>query len=212
MRTTLCMLGAVFVYVWQAGALVSCAAGDDPASQSSQSTQSHLSAPHGGEADASGSDAPRACGRIGEPCCAPPASCEVGAFCNTAQNVCRDQHPKDLGVPCSSGSSCSSGLCGYTILEQDAAAAPDGNGTPQASPTGCTVGCFTTEECLPGWTCVNLMVGEGVCQCTWSYEQCDGLDNNCDGVIDNEPEADNWCTQMNGGTSQVCRHGACEQR
>jgi hypothetical protein len=152
-----------------------------------------------------------ACGAIGQLCCAPPTQCDPGAFCSP-DGTCKDQHPADLGQPCSSGSSCSSGVCGYTQgIADGAPPVPDGNGTPPPQGTGCTVGCYqTTPDCLSGWTCQQLTVGEGICVCTWSPEICDGQDNNCDGIIDNEPEADNYCTLMNDGIPEKCVKGMCE--
>jgi hypothetical protein len=151
-----------------------------------------------------------ACGAIGQECCQPPTQCDVGSFC-APDNTCKNQHPSDIGQPCSSPSSCSSGICGYTQGIMDGSApVPDGNGTPPPQPTGCTVGCYnTTPDCTPGWTCQQLSVGEGLCVCSWSAEICDGLDNNCDGIIDNEPEADNYCTMMDDGIPQKCVKGAC---
>jgi hypothetical protein len=133
----------------------------------------------------------------------------MGAFC-AADNTCKDQHPPDIGQPCSSPSSCASGICGYTQgIADGAPPVPDGNGTPPPQTTGCTVGCSSTPECTPGWMCLQVTVGEGTCVCNWAPEICDSMDNNCDGIVDNEPEADNYCTMMAEGIPQKCVMGAC---
>jgi len=163
---------------------------------------------HVGKKDAMGHGA---CGTIGEACCPPPMLCALGAFC-ARDNTCRDQHPSDIGLPCSSMTTCSSLICGYTQgISDGAAPVPDGNGTPPPQPTGCTVGCFNTNpDCTPGWTCDQIQVGQGQCVCSWSPEICDGKDNNCDGIVDNEPEADNYCTAMDEGIPQHCVKGECK--
>jgi len=122
---------------------------------------------HEGGKDASG-DA--GCGQIGQSCCEPPTPCMIGAFCSLGDNTCKDQHPPDLGKPCSSPTSCSSGICGYTQgIVDGGVTIPDGNGTPPPQATGCTVGCYaTTPDCLAGWTCQQLEVGAGICACSWS--------------------------------------------
>jgi hypothetical protein len=183
---------------------LSCAGGDQPPGKEKHD------AGHGKGKDGSAHKSERGCGVIGEECCAPPTQCDLGSFC-APDNTCKDQHPPDIGQPCSSPSSCSSGICGYTQgIADGAPPVPDGNGTPPPQPTGCTVGCYnTTPDCTPGWTCNQLTVAEGLCVCTWAPEICDGMDNNCDGIIDNEPEADNYCTLMADGIPQKCVMGAC---
>src|SRR5260221_13959749 len=39
-------------------------------------------------------------------------------------------------------------------------------------------------------------------------EECDGLDKDCNGTVDDEPAADNWCLQTKGPGSS-CQNGSC---
>jgi hypothetical protein len=150
-----------------------------------------------------------ACGAIDEPCCAPPSVCNVGAFCNP-DHLCKNQHPKDIGHSCSMPSQCSSDICGYTQgLGDGGVAIPDGSPPPDCPSTGCTVGCNTPSDCFPGWKCSSLSVDDGICTCSCAEEACDGLDNNCNGVIDDEPAASKWCTAQMEGIPQKCVKGGC---
>ena len=47
-----------------------------------------------------------------------------------------------------------------------------------------------------------------VCQCAPSAETCDGLDNDCNGVVDDEPNSNQSCAVQNGAGS-TCVNGAC---
>jgi hypothetical protein len=51
-------------------------------------------------------------------------------------------------------------------------------------------------------------MGQGACTCTPQPEQCDGKDDNCNGMIDEEPGADEACTQENG-VPEKCVGGQC---
>lgn len=73
------------------------------------------------------------------------------------------------GNGCADNSSCPGGIC-----------IPLSTGT-----NVCTTTCGSTSDCIAGWNC-GPMDGQSssVCQCTPSPEICDGLDNNCNGIID----------------------------
>jgi hypothetical protein len=62
---------------------------------------------------------------------------------------------------------------------------------------------------VPGWSCApKLGVASSICQCAPSREVCDGLDNDCDGIVDDEPAVNAACAAMNPLTAQ-CTNGAC---
>ena len=131
-----------------------------------------------------------ACGAATEPCCG-GSSCDSGLACQSG--TCVQQRPSETGTPCTRNSDCQSGIC-YPV--------PGGSAV-------CTTPCSTASDCVPGWSCAAL-IGQpsNVCECTRSTEVCDGQDNDCDGIVDNEPAADQWCVQQDG-VGQVCQSGAC---
>ena len=97
------------------------------------------------------------------------------------------------GTPCSKNSDCLSSIC-----------LPLGNGT-----SACTTSCATVSSCVSGWNC-GAMLGQtsNVCQCTPTAEICNGRDDDCDGIVDNEPVVDQACVSSRG-KGEVCRVGMC---
>lgn len=148
-----------------------------------------------GHGEAAATVTAASCGAAGEPCC--DAGCvDDASFCS-ANNLCLSARPTDVGSPCTSGATCQSGLC--TNVEPFDAS----GGASPPSPTVCSAPCWKATDCLPGWTClfpsqgpiVTGTTGPGTCLCAPAGEACDGKDNNCDGVIDEEPGASVACTE-----------------
>lgn len=102
------------------------------------------------------------------------------------------------GTPCTANSDCPSGIC-----------QPVGGDAGGSGKAVCTTTCTTVADCVAGWTCAAEVGQSGyVCQCTSSPEVCDGKDDNCDGIVDNEPEADEACAEQ-AAVCSVCRSGTC---
>jgi hypothetical protein len=136
----------------------------------------------GGAADAG----MQACGAAAQPCCA-------GQTCTGSLACVGGTCDNGIGAACSSNADCSSGLC-------------EGLGYGFASV--CTTACTTTSDCVSGWVCGgDLGLPGNVCKCTPSTEGCAGKDNDCDGVVDEQPAADEWCETQTAG--YVCLNGSC---
>jgi hypothetical protein len=138
------------------------------------------------------SSVPVACGAAGEPCCT-GSKCSLPAL-TCSNGVCSKPAAGDTGKACTKNGQCPSGIC-----------LPIGNGTDV-----CTTTCATVADCVAGWTCGPL-VGQtsDVCKCTYSPQTCDGKDDDCDGTVDDEPAADEWCASKMG-TGAVCAGGSCD--
>ena len=166
------------------------------ASSSGSDSGSDASSSGGSSGDsgsgADGSEAGATCGAVGETCCAgstcaSPLACRGGA--------CQNAPANGTGSPCTANSGCPSGIC-----------QPESSGGTSAV---CSTTCGSASDCVAGWKCAaELGQSSDVCQCAYSTEVCDGKDNDCDGVVDDEPAADQGCSQT-AGVGHVCQNGAC---
>lgn len=72
----------------------------------------------------------------------------------------------------------------------------------QLNPNAGLFSCTTGADCGDGWECVTLAAGGGRCHLkgTCVEEKCNGLDDNCDGRIDESfPESGKACTTGQAG-------------
>ncbi len=101
----------------------------------------------------------------------------------------------DIGKSCTRNSDCASGIC-----------------LPLQNGAVCTASCGVDGgSCVPGWSCASFPgQGADICQCTPSTEVCNGKDDDCNGIVDDEPTVDQACTQSRG-SGYVCLNGTCVQ-
>jgi hypothetical protein len=131
-----------------------------------------------------------------------PGGCAI-QLC-TPTNVIACPGP-DRCVPFLNGT----GVCAQGLLGGETG---DGGGTlatPAFPSNVCSTACKTTTDCVAGWTCGALTERSSpACLCFASFEVCDGKDNDCNGVVDDEPGADRWCTLVDG-PGHFCQGGRC---
>ncbi len=102
--------------------------------------------------------------------CEKDSDCNSGLICR--DNICQEPKQGDCNPPCQEGQTCFEGTC-VTIVNPDD---KDGDGSPD------------TEDCDD----LNPGIYPG------AYEYCDGADNDCDGLIDED------CTPCPDGAVQDC--------
>lgn len=103
----------------------------------------------------------------------------------------------ELASTCSRPQDCASGVCVETSKR-----------------LLCSTRCSAPTDCIGGWTCAprtdERAEGSSVCTCepTAPEDSCDGLDNDCDGAVDNPASADASCA-ASVGPMFVCRNANC---
>ena len=102
--------------------------------------------------------------------CDKDSDCKSGLICKN--NICMKPDPGDCHPPCQEGQTCFNGEC-ITIVDPDD---KDGDGSPD------------TEDCND----LNPEIYPG------AHEYCDGADNDCDGLIDED------CPPCPDGAVQDC--------
>jgi hypothetical protein len=141
-----------------------------------------------------------------------------------------DPAPVDDGeVACSSDEQCPGSHCakaqqavGGNVFQQTPVATGRCATECESSGAGATsadIQRFCGSTCSPGggsyctlgWSCVNA-----TCQCSirsaqpeLSVERCDRMDNDCNGVADDNAQTDPWCAE-HFGAGYVCRGGSCQ--
>jgi hypothetical protein len=125
-----------------------------------------------------------ACAAPNDPAAPAPASKDGGGV-----------RVSDFGKPCAVPADCSGGACidvpvaGGTLVKR------------------CSAPCDRDFDCVPGWLCSAPAKGErATCSCSATKEVCDGLDNDCNGVVDDEMPADLSCAAKGGG---LCVNAKC---
>ena len=170
--------------------------------------------------DGASPDVTAPCGLEGNPCCAGDA-CNAGLTCTDGRCGPAATLPPDAATDADAAPD--------PIVPFGQACKPDGFGDcgPGACVQGgvwssvsgyvCSPPCTSDAMCVAGWTCANAndAVGGRACACAAlapdggaSAETCNGLDDDCDGKIDNGPGPDAGCARDHGA-GWKCASGAC---
>lgn len=161
-----------------------------------------------------------------------PGTCNANTDCATGQvcvsGVCTTNSgptPCRSNLECSNGEVCTQGACtrpgsnpdGGTMTDggtrpdggtnTDGGTRPDG-GTNTDGGTSTPGSCNANADCATGEICVR-----NTCQaiCSPTLEVCNGVDDNCDGVVDEGCSMSGACrTNIDCATGQVCVSGRCQ--
>jgi sulfatase modifying factor 1 len=115
------------------------------------------------------------CGGKGEPCC-DQIDCDEGLACS--EELCQEHGSAKLGEACDRDLDCASSLCVDTGPASVCSEACDGS----------------AGSCVAGWKCeTGQSSSAGTCRCDASKEVCDGKDNDCNGVVDDQELVDAAC-------------------
>lgn len=106
--------------------------------------------------------------------------------------------PDDIGKPCTQSAQCPGGRC---------------------LSGRCSRTCRDAGDCLPGWGCSPAADGVDVCQCNPGAEVRDGVDNDCNGLVDDGLLPPGQCAAGLTSCFDDCRNlltdarscGACAQ-